>query len=90
MRLIGTSFDTSDIMIIENPVATVFTQLIKDIGHIPKPDGINVTAKTSTRKVIKNVILSNPAEIIVKRNSFCGETELSGIKEYYGKCVRFA
>ena len=55
MRLIGTSFDTSDIMIIENPVATVFTQLIKDIGHIPKPDGINVTAKTSTRKVIKNV-----------------------------------
>ncbi len=40
--------------------------------------------------IIKEIILSNPAEIIVKRNSFCGETELSGIKEYYGKCVRFA
>ena len=40
--------------------------------------------------LIKEIILSNPAEIIVKRNSLCGETELSGIKEYYGKCVRFA
>ena len=37
--------------------------------------------------IIKEIILSNSAEIIIKRNSFCGDAELSGIKEYLSKKI---